>query len=425
MLELLKDATYIRYWLAVVVSFLGDAMTKVTLIYVVATLTDSPVMISLVVLAQLLPSGVLGAFIGPLADRLSKRSLLVGADIARIVVVLAMIPVLDSAWALIGLVLLEGVGKAVFETARIAAVPRIVGRPDRIPAAVALFQSTNWTVYLVGPAVGGVLIGLGDVSAVLAIDAATFLVSALLLGSMTLLGEVPEAPAGGERYWASMASGLRGVLEVPSLRVLFAVAVPVMIVFGLFTTNFNAQLLTEFDLSGFEFGLAQALLAGGSVGGALLGPALIKRYQAPNGLLLASVGLFGVALVALAPTLWLWAALGLAVVAAWCLLAGFSSGLYQVPIANTLLNDMPEHLRGRGVGLLNTVTVNATLVGVALGGLVASMVGVASSIIVAGAALVLFIAACIAPASARARRATSAGEASDPVAVGDPTEAVP
>lgn len=97
MLELLKDRTYIRYWLAVVASFLGDAITKITLIYVVATETDDPVLyVSLVVIAQLLPFGVLGAFVGPLADRLPARLLMVGSDLVRVVLVLAMIVVRDS-----------------------------------------------------------------------------------------------------------------------------------------------------------------------------------------------------------------------------------------------------------------------------------------------------------------------------------------
>jgi hypothetical protein len=88
MLELLKDRVYIRYWLAVVVSFLGDAMTRVTLIYVAARLTNSPVVIALVVFSQLLPSGVLGAFVGPLTDRFPKRILLVGADLDTLLIAL-------------------------------------------------------------------------------------------------------------------------------------------------------------------------------------------------------------------------------------------------------------------------------------------------------------------------------------------------
>jgi len=397
MLELLKDKTYIRYWLAVVVSFVGDAMTRVTLIYVAADLTHNPGVIALVALAQLLPSGLLGAFVGPLADRIAPRGLLVGSDLFRSVIVLAMIPFLDSIAMLVVLILLQGVGKAVFETARISSVPKIVGRPDRIPKAIALFQSTNWSVNLIGPAVGGVLIGFGDLSAVLVIDAVTYVLSALLLASMVVLREVPIA-AGREPYWQSLRTGVRGVLAVPSLRLLLAITVPVTVVFGLFTTNFNAQLLTVFDLSGFEFGLASALLAGGSIVGALVGPALIKRYGSGSSLLLVTVGLFGLGLVALAPTQWLWAQLGLGIVCVWCVLTGVTSGLFQVPIANTLLSDLPEEFRGRGVGLLNTISINFTVLGIAIGGLIATAFGVASSIIVSGVLLIIFAAVCLVPA---------------------------
>src|SRR5688572_8385081 len=104
-------------------------MARITLIYVAATLVDDPVVIALVIMAQLLPSGAFGAFIGPLADRVSKRALLIGSDVARVVVVLAMIPALRSVGLLVVLILLEGVGKAFFETARIAAIPKIIGSP--------------------------------------------------------------------------------------------------------------------------------------------------------------------------------------------------------------------------------------------------------------------------------------------------------
>src|SRR4051812_41712575 len=121
MLELLRDRVYIRYWLAVVVSFAGDAMTRITLIYVAAQLTHSPAMIAFIVFAQLLPQGALGAFVGPLIDRLPKRVVLVSADLARSLIVGSMIFFVDSVWVLLVLTLLSGVGTAFFETARIAA----------------------------------------------------------------------------------------------------------------------------------------------------------------------------------------------------------------------------------------------------------------------------------------------------------------
>ncbi|MFF4420571.1 MFS transporter [Streptomyces sp. NPDC001549] len=403
MLELLKDRTYIRYWLAVVASFLGDAITKITLIYVVATETDDPVLyVSLVVIAQLLPFGVLGAFVGPLADRLPARLLMVGSDLVRVALVLAMIAVRDSPLLLLVLILLSGIAKAFFETARITAIPLIV-RGHSIPTAVALFQSTNHTLNLVGPALGGLLIAFGSVTAVFVLDAVTFVLSAVLLASMAVLREVPVrgADSGREGYWQSLRTGISGVLAVPSLRFLAIVMVPVMLVLGLFTTNLNSQLLSVFELPAFEYGLAQAGFGAGCVIGALTGPPLVRRFS-DRGLLIGSIVLFGASLLLLAPTGTAWeatdqGALGLTVVLLWCVLAGLGSGLFQVPVANTLLSDLPEELRGRGVGLLNALMVNFTVLGVVVGGLLAGLVGIADSIVVAGAVLVVAALALLVP----------------------------
>lgn len=388
MIELLKDGTYLRYWLAVVVSFLGDAMTRIVLIYVAATLTHNPAVIALVVIAQFLPTGVLGAFLGPLTDRLPKRTLLVGSDLARGVVVLAMIPALGSVWALLVLILVQGIGKAFFETARIAAIPKIVGKHS-IPSAVALFQSTNHILNLLGPALGGVLVAVGSVPVVLVVDASTFLLSALLLGGLGVLKEVPVGGSVREPYRTALRTGIRGVLAIPSLRFLSVFLIPVMLVLGLFTTNFNAQLLTVFELPADRYGFAQAAFAGGSVLGAILGPVLLKRFTSSNVVLVGSVALFGATLVLLAPTEWVRAGLGFTAIVVWCVLTGLGAGLFQVPAANTMLRDLPEELRGRGVGLLNTIMTNFMVLGVALGGVTASLWGVAESIIAAGAVLVV------------------------------------
>lgn len=411
MIELLKDGTYLRYWLAVVVSFLGDAMTRVTLVFLAARLTDSPVVIALVVLSQLLPSGVLGAFVGPLADRLPARMLLIGSDLVRVPIVLAMIPALDSIAMLLALILLEGAGKAVFETARITAIPKVVGGHG-IPSAVALFQSTNQTVNMLGPALGGLLVAVGSAPVVLVLNAATFVVSAALLGSLGVLREDAATRPPAEPYWQALRAGVRGVLAIPSLRFLLAFLVPVTLVTGLFTTNFNAQLLTVFDLQALEYGTAQAVFAGGAILGALLGPALIKRFGDSPGLLLACVALFG--LVLLTP-LWLSGTPGLAVIAGWCLLIGLCANLFQVPMANTLLRDLPDELRGRGVGLLNTVMVNFMIAGVAVGGPAAAWAGVAGSLAASGVVLLAAVAAFL-PFARRSRAAVTDRRSDHPAA---------
>lgn len=387
MRELLKDGIYIRYWLAVVISFLGDGIARITVIYVAAGLTDAPALfIAAVVIAQLLPSGALGAFIGPLVDRISPRVLLVGADLARFVIVLAMIQALNSAWMLLLLIFLEGIGKAVFETARMAAIPKVVGGHS-IPSAVALFQGTVQTLNLVGPLIGGLLIALADVKPVLVLNSASFVVSAILLGSIGVLKGATVSVTGPGMYWSSLRTGVVGVLSIPSLRLVAWTMVPVMLVIGLFTTNVNTQLLTSFDLSAFNYGLGQAMLGGGAILGAFFGPVLVKRYSL-TALLAASVGLFAVSLLVLAPIDWQWPKGGMVVVALWCAVAGLGMSLIQVPVANILLRDLPEEIRGRGIALLNAVMVNFVVIGVLLGGVAANWIGVATSIVVAGCVLI-------------------------------------
>lgn len=398
MKELLKDRIYIRYWLAVVVSFLGDGIAKITVIYVAAQLTESPALfIAAVVIAQLLPSGALGAFIGPMVDRISPRVLLVGADLARFVIVLAMIVAVDSALWLLLLIFLEGIGRAVFETARMAAIPKVVNGHS-IPSAIALFQGTVQTLNLIGPLIGGLLIAVADVELVFVLNAATFIVSALLLGSIAVLKDATVTATGPGQYWESLRTGVAGVMGISSLRLVAWAMVPVMLVIGLFTTNVNTQLLIDFDLSAFDYGLGQALLGGGAILGALFGPSLVKRYSL-TALLAAAVALFALSLVALWPIDANWPAGGIVLVGLWCALAGLGMSLVQVPVANILLRDLPEDMRGRGIALLNAVMVNLVIIGVLLGGVLATWVGVATSIIVAG--VVLLVPALVLIAKAR------------------------
>jgi predicted MFS family arabinose efflux permease len=386
--ELLRDRVYLRYWLAVVVSYLGDGIAKVTVVYVAATLTGAPALfIAAVVIAQLLPSGVLGTFIGPLVDRMSPRALLVGADLARFAIVLAMIPAVRSAPLLLALIFLEGVGKSVFETARMAAIPKVVGGHS-LPSAIALFQSTVQALNLIGPLAGGILIAAVGVRASFVVDAVTFVASAVLLGSLAVLRGATVTTAGPGQYWRSLREGITGALRIPSLRVLAWMMVPVMVAIGLFTTNVNTQLLVTFGLPAFDFGLAQAMLGGGAVLGAFSGPALVRRLPLTR-LLAAAVGLFAVSLLVLWPIDHRWPAGGVALACAWCALAGLGMSLVQVPVANILLHDLPDELRGRGIALLNALMVNCTVAGVLLGGLVATWAGVSTSIVVTGAVLLV------------------------------------
>ena len=265
-------------------------------------------------------------------------------------------PAVHTAWLLLTLIFLEGIGKAVFETARMAAIPKVVGSHS-IPAAIGLFQSTVQTLNLAGPLVGGLLIAAVNVQVAFVVDAVTFVVSAALLGSIVVLKDATVTASGPGQYWNSLRTGVAGVLSISSLRVVAWTMVPVMVAIGLFTTNVNTQLLISFDLSAWAFGLGQAMLGGGAILAAVFGPVLVKRYSL-TGPLGGAVALFAASLLVLWPISASWPAGGVIVVAAWCALVGLGMSLVQVPVANILLRDLPEELRGGGIALLNALMIN-------------------------------------------------------------------
>lgn len=384
MLALLKDKLYIRYWFAVVISFLGDGITRIAVIYLVAQATDAPFIIGLVIFAQLAPSALLGLFIGPFVDRFSKRWLLIGSDLARMVTVLLMIVAQDSVPLLLILVLLEGVGKAVFEPARIASIPKFIGNHS-IPTAIGLFQATVQTVNLIGPMLGGILLIIDSINVIFLINAATFLASALLLSTIaTLKDDGRQDSQVDGSYYRALRNGVIEVMTLPSLRFLLYFMIPVTFAVGSFTTNFNALLLESFNVSALHFGLLEGVFAGGAILGATVGPVLMARFMSGRTLLLTSTTLSGLVMICAILLDQIAPLVGLGVLYGWSVLVGAAQGLYNVPLASMFLTELPGHLRGRGIALFNAIFTSFILGGVLIGGWLATQIGIPAAIASAG-----------------------------------------
>ncbi len=165
------------------VSLVGDGIFLVAMAWQAYELWNAPAALSLLgigmtvpMIAFLLPAGVL-------SDRLDRRSLMLCADFARAIVIAALAVLsltgLLTFWELVVIVALYGVGTAFFAPAFEAIVPDIVPGPD-LPAANSLDQLVRPIAYrLAGPALGGVLVAGVGLGTAFAVDAATFLVSAV------------------------------------------------------------------------------------------------------------------------------------------------------------------------------------------------------------------------------------------------------
>lgn len=170
-------------WLSQVVSEVGDWLYAVTVYALLLDLTGRAESVGLAVVLQLLPQVFVSPAAGVLNDRLPRKAVMIFADIARIFIVLAMLLVNSPSmvWLVYVVLILETVMWALFEPGRSAIIPTLVPEPKDQIVANAL-SSVTWAVNLAfGAGLGGAIALHFGRDAVFMINAATFVVSAILL----------------------------------------------------------------------------------------------------------------------------------------------------------------------------------------------------------------------------------------------------
>jgi hypothetical protein len=179
------------------VSLLGDGMVPVALAFAVLEVSNSASALGLVLAARLVPTVALLLAGGVIADRISRRTVMVAADLVRMLSHGAMAVLLLSGsaqvWSLAVLAAVNGAGTAFFAPASTALIPMTVA-PGLLQQANALRGVSQSAGFILGPALAGVLVATAGAGVALAVDASTFAVSAGFLLALRLPGIVP-APA--------------------------------------------------------------------------------------------------------------------------------------------------------------------------------------------------------------------------------------
>ncbi|UGB32818.1 MULTISPECIES: MFS transporter [Bacillaceae] len=387
MIELLKDKTYLRYWLSVVVSFLGDAMTVTTVLYLVGTTVENPLLIGFVFVAQLLPAVIIGPLIGPLIEKYSSRRMMIFSDVYRCIMVLGMILFVDKPLVLICLTCLQGIGTAFFEPARMASIPIIVGI-DRIPSGIALFQTTLAVIKLVGPVLAGLLLAFQSPSLVFVLDASSYIISACLIFSLKILkGQKKEYNTNS--FFNNLWTGVREMIKTPILLFMILLLFPVLIGYGMFLTNYKAVLLQYFQVSNIEFGILEGVFAFGTVIGAIVGSYAMKKivhYQ----LLYIAIGTLGLGVVSIYGIIKLDVMFSQSVfyiLGGWSFITGLANALLMVPTSSIFLQYLPESIRGRGTAIFYSIFNLFLLAGTLLGGFIAGSINILLALILSGGIL--------------------------------------
>ncbi|MGW3389319.1 MFS transporter [Streptomyces cinereoruber] len=375
------SAHYRRLWFGNTVSWVGQGMTALAVSLQVYDITGSPFSVGLVGLFSLVPLVVFGLYGGAIADTVDRRKLglasAAGSAVLSIALAGAAFAGFHRVWFLYTIVALQAVCAALNSPARSAMIPRLLP-PEQLRAANALNSMVMTFGTLVGPSLGGLIVGLAGYQTAYLVDAVAF--TASLYAMWRLPSMLPDRK-GTER--ASVLDGLRFLATRPNLRMTF---------FSDFCAMILAHPRALFPAVAVVWYGGDAKTAGLLVAapafGALLGGVLSGwqgRIRHHGQAILIAVACWGTAIAVFGLTRNLW--LGLLFLA----LAGYSDTVSMI-FRNTMMQvAAPDEMRGRLQGVFIVVVAGGPRLGDFLAGSAADLTSPAVAITGGGIACVVAV----------------------------------
>jgi len=384
-------AGYRRLWTARTVSQWGDIIQAVTLALLVFELTGSGVGVAAVVAAEIIPVLLFAPLAGALIDRLPRVKVMIGADLLRAVLVALLTLTQDNLLLVFVVAFGTSIGTVFFNPAAQSVLPALV-RPDALVAA----NSGIWTAAVLSQLALAPLAGLATVTvgfqAGFAINAGSYLVSALVLAGLTV--PAPPARLQRRRLLSDAAEGARFLLRDPLLRALGVAQLLAALSAGATSALLVVYASQALATDGAGYGV---LLAAIGIGAALGPLALLRLVREPRRPLLV-FGPFaarGLVDLALAPTS------RLPVAAAALAGYGLATSTGAVTFNSVLQSQTPDHLRGRVFASMDLLWQTGRLASLAIGAVLADTIGIRAVYVLGG--LLLLVAAAYGAASSRKR----------------------
>lgn len=393
--DVLRVREFRTLWLADAQSAVGDQIGRIALSVLVFERTASAVLTAVTYALTFLPALIGGAFLSGLADRLPRRRVMVGADLARTVLFAGMALPGMPLVVICAFLILAVLAEAPFTAAESALMPSILPE-DQYVVGTGLRTITYQVAQLAGFAGGGLAIALIGPRRGLAVDGLSFLLSA----GMIMWG-VRKRPAAqvdaSPEHKSSFTTGMRLIFTNPRLRVLLGLAW----LAGIYVVpeGVAAPYAARVSHGPTAVGLLMAAMPLGTAIGTYLFVRWVSAerrptWMGPLGMLAGLPLAVCILLPALPVSLVLWALSGLF----FC---------YQVQVVTEFVRAVPDSQRGQAVGIASSGLLAVQGVGVLLGGWIASAVGVGWS--VGGAGLAgMALAALLSVLWVRARRSSAA-----------------
>jgi MFS family permease len=383
-LRALRNPNYGLYTAGSGISLIGTWMQRIAIGWLTWELTGSGVWLGLMAFADLFPTVVIGPIAGAAADRwdrlkVTKVSQALAMVQAIILFVLTVTGVI-SIWALFVLTAFQGAVAAFNQPARLALIPSLVGK-ENLSAAVGINSVVFNLARFVGPAVAGVIIVAGGVSAAFAANAVSFMVFLVILSKIKLKASATERVSKSSSFIGELKDGVRYVLAhrgiAPILLLLIIISIGVRPI---------VELMPGFASVVFQSGAAGLAILTSAIGiGAVGGGLWLAGRDGPAGL--TRVALICTMVVCLMTLVFvatdsLWVAVPALVVSGFCVVG------VGVSIQTLIQLTVDGAMRGRVLSLYGLIFRGAPAIGALIMGTASDFVGLRWPVAI-GAVLVL------------------------------------
>jgi len=357
------NSDFWKYWTGQTISNLGSSITLFALPLLVYKLTGSALNLGITTAAEFLPYLLFGLILGAWTDRVNRKRMMIGTDIARALIIasiplLAFLGILPVWWIYI-VAFIHATLTICFQAGEFAAIPSLVDQDDLVTANGRI-QASYSGASILGPLLAGVLVTLVPLSALLLFDALSFLVSSfsLALIRISFNKEEKRAPTS---IRSDVAEGLRYVLSNPVLR---NISIMMALVNFVGTSTYGQLIFfAKVRLQATDF-QASLLYSAGSLGVVILALAAgpLRKHWSFSTVALGALMLEGILTIVFSLMRMYWAAVVL-----WTLIGGLGI-LFNINTSSLRQAIVPNHLLGRVVTIAGVLAWSAIPLGSLLGG---------------------------------------------------------
>jgi MFS family permease len=371
----------------------GDWLLLIALPFYIYSVTHSSIATGLIYAAKFVPAIGLGPLGGVIADRWDRRRLMIICDVLRatLLTLLVLPAAPERIWTIYLVVILQSALTTCFTSAKSALICQIVER-HHLDRVNGLLFSADVASRIIGPAVGGFILATAGLALAAAVDALSYVVSAVTLvrinaddsrvqpDSSSQMGALDQPKRQSRGFFFDLQGGAQYIVANKQLYALTMVLGPTTFALGIVTVVMPAYVKDVMGAPASTFGLLMAAEAGAGMILAPLGHRLRRRIP-QRSIIACSIAIIGLSQIGLAST----ASFSTAFI--FMALIGGPGALVSIVVQTAMQQACCDELRGRVAGNIEGVVTCTTMLGLLVGSTVGDKLSVPISMALSGITL--------------------------------------